>query len=924
MAIMTGNRRNGIWMAIFAIFFALPALMSAVRLYTDWLWFISVGYESVFTTIILTRIKLGLALGAAFMAFMALNLFAADRLSRVGYITLGNDAVELPGSETLGRNIRMVMLGAAGFLAVILALEASTRWDLFIRYSNPAAFGAADPVFNLDISFFVFSLPFLNYIYQWSFITLLLAAGMSVGVYAYKRGFVVTSKGVHFRSAIFSHLSALLMMAALLKAWGYKLMAFNLMATSRGFVTGPGFVDTSVRMPLLHILSILALALAVAMAANIFIRSWKPIAAAAILFIVASAAGAAYPEIIQKFRVSPNEISMERPFIARQIEHTRTAYDLNRIETIPFDADRDISPKQIADNNLTIKNIRLWDPRPLLQTYRQLQEIRTYYSFANVDIDRYMVDGEYRQVMISARELSYEKLPARIWINEHLTFTHGYGAAVSPVNSFTPDGMPHFFVKDIPPVSVSETLKITQPRIYYGELANDYVFVNTKADEFDYPMGETNVLAEYDGAGGVKLDSTFKKAAFALRFSSLASLLNSDIKKDSKVMLYRNILGSGFNPGLVNRIMPLVHYDMNPYVFIDAEGRMKWLIDGYTISNTFPYSQHFGKGEAVRYNYIRNSVKAVVDAYDGTTEFYMFDETDPIIKAYAAMFPGLFKPAAEMPASVRAHLRYPVDYFTVQSRVFSSYHMTDPLVFYNKEDLWTTPREMFFQNEQEVEPYYNIMKLPGGDKEEYVLMLPFTPARRDNISAWMCARNDGDDYGRLVVYTFPKKKLVFGPFQVEARIDQDAGISQQISLWSQSGSQVVRGNMLVIPIENSLLYVEPLFLQAERGDIPELKRVIVSNGDRVVMEETLEKAISGLVGVAVPETPAQGAPKPAPASSADSGYLTIDQAVDKALEHIESAKRRIRELDWNGFGGQIDAAEKTLKEIKSRDANRPD
>jgi hypothetical protein len=370
--------------------------------------------------------------------------------------------------------------------------------------------------------------------------------------------------------------------------------------------------------------------------------------------------------------------------------------------------------------------------------------------------------------------------------------------------------------------------------------------------------------------------------------------------------------------------MPLVHYDMNPYVFVDAEGRMKWLIDGYTISNTFPYSQHFGKGETVRYNYIRNSVKAVVDAYDGTAEFYMFDETDPIIKAYAAMFPGLFKPASDMPASVRAHLRYPVDYFTVQSRVFSSYHMTDPLVFYNKEDLWTTPREMFFQNEQEVEPYYNIMKLPGGEMEEYVLMLPFTPARRDNISAWMCARNDGDDYGRLIVYTFPKKKLVFGPFQVEARIDQDAGISQQISLWSQSGSQVVRGNMLVIPIENSLLYVEPLFLKADRGDIPELKRVIVSNGDRVVMEETLEKAISRLVGVAVPETSAQSSPKPAPGSSAESGFLTIDQAVDKALEHIESAKSRLRELDWNGFGGHLDAAEKTLKEIKSGDSKRPE
>ncbi len=720
---------------------------------------------------------------------------------------------------------------------------------------------------------------------------------------------------------MYSHISLLLSLFFILKAFGYRVFAYNMQLSSRGFVSGAGYTDLQLRMPILSGLVVISLVCAAILLANAYFRGWKLPAVAIALFAAASALGAGYPEIFQKLRVNPNELSMELPYIERQITYTRQAYDVERVEIKPHSTALQLSPDEIRANDLTIQNIRLWDSRPLLNTYRQLQEIRTYYGFNDVDMDRYVINGKLRQVMLSARELSYEKLPSRTWINEHLSFTHGYGLCMTPVNRFTTEGLPEFFIKDIPPVN-STDYKIHRPQIYFGETMNDYVFVNTKAEEFDYPVGEENRTTKYNGKGGVPLDSIIKKAAFAIRFSSLAILLNTDIGRDSRIMIYRNVLGATAQIGRAAKILPLIEYDTDPYIVIN-NGRVKWILDGYSLSGNYPYSQKFSVNNVANYNYIRNSVKVVIDAYDGTVDFYIFDTNDPIIRTYQKIFPGLFHSREDMPASLLKHIRYPSDIYKVQAKILMAYHMTDPNVFYNKEDLWDYARELFYNNEQEVEPYYTIMKLPDGNKEEYVLMMPFTPSNRANMSAWMCARNDGASYGRMIVYTFPKKKLIYGPRQIEARIDQDPEISKQFSLWNRGGSQIIRGNTLVIPIEKSFLYVEPVYLKAEKSEIPELKRVIVSIGNKVAMEDSLESALGAVLG----ESVAAGAKglSERPGASATSGGSVLS-LVRKCLVHIETAKQKLRVFDWKGFGEQLDAAENILRDVNSRtpDENTPD
>jgi len=911
-------KKNYFWIFIFSVFLAITVLMNLAGLYTDWLWYKSLKYQEVFIKIITTRIALGSALGAAFLAAMLINLFTADRLSRIGYIKVGPDAIELPGSETLGKHIRVVMISVSAFISLIIGIEGSSRWDMFLRFLNPTNFNLKDPILGKDISFFVFRLPFINYLYQWFFVVLIFSLILSICIYAYKRGLIITDRGVRFRTTLYSHISTLVALIFILKAFGYRIFLYNMQLSSRGFVSGAGYTDLHLRVPIISGLFIVCLICTGLFLANTYFRGWKLPAAAVLLFAVASGIGAGYPEIIQKLRVNPNELSMELPYIKRQIEFTRKAYGVDRVTVKPHATDLQLTADQIQANNLTIQNIRLWDSRPLLQTYRQLQEIRTYYGFNGVDMDRYIIDGKLRQVMLSARELSYEKLPSRTWINEHLSFTHGYGLCMTPVNMFTSEGLPEFFIKDIPPVNNTD-FKIDMLQIYYGETMNDYVFVGTRADEFDYPVGEENKIADYTGKGGVPLDSIIKKAAFAIRFSSLAILLNTDITTDSRIMIYRNVISDTARIGLASKLMPLIEYDMDPYIVID-NGRIKWILDGYSLSGNFPYSQKFSVNNVATYNYIRNSVKAVVDAYDGTIDFYVFDENDPIIRTYRKIFPGLFHSENELPPTLRAHIRYPSDLFKVQSKILMSYHMTDPNVFYNKEDLWDYAREMFYQNEQEVEPYYTIMKLPDGEKEEYVLMMPFTPSNRTNMSAWMCARNDGAHYGNMIVYTFPKKKLVYGPRQIEARIDQDPEISKQFSLWNQGGSQIIRGNTLVIPIEKSFLYVEPIYLKAEKAEIPELKRVIVSIGNKVSMGDDLNSALVKILGVSVATNADRR--KSDSRSAVEAGH-SLETLIQKSLDHIEAAKQRLREFDWSGFGDHLDAAEKTLRSIRPAKPQKP-
>jgi hypothetical protein len=576
---------------------------------------------------------------------------------------------------------------------------------------------------------------------------------------------------------------------------------------------------------------------------------------------------------------------------------TRKGYNLDLIEVRPFDVAYNLTMRDIERNTTTIKNIRLWDHQPLLKTYSQLQQIRTYYRFADVDNDRYIVDGEYIQVMLSPRELSYHDLPSKTWINERLVFTHGYGLALGPVSRISKEGLPEFFIKDIPPEATGE-LKVTRPEIYYGELSNDYVIVNTKTKEFSYPTTEGNDYTEHEGKAGITLGSYWKRTIFSLYFRTEKFLLSSDITPKSRVLINRNISER------IKRLAPFLHFDQDPYLVVRDNGRLVWIIDAYTASDHMPYSTPIKGG----INYIRNSVKTVVDAYDGSVEFFISDFSDPIIRVYSKIFKGVFKEIGEMPEDLKRHIRYPQNLFQIQAAMYASYHMTDPQVFYNKENLWEIPRF----GESVMEPYYTIMRLPGEKREAYILLLPYTPAKRDNLAAWLAARCDEPNYGRLVVYTFPRDRLIYGPKQIDARINQDSYISQQLTLWSQRGSQVIRGSLLVIPIERSLLYVQPLYLAAaDRAGLPELRRVIVAYENEVIMEENLEVALVRLFGAkrALTREVEVGDVKRLPG-------LSINELAKEALRAFENAIRQQREGNWAGYGEEIKRLEQILRKME--------
>jgi len=610
----------------------------------------------------------------------------------------------------------------------------------------------------------------------------------------------------------------------------------------------------------------------------------------------------AYPTLLQRFRVTPNEIEAERPFIERTIKFTRLAFGLNKIETKEFPADEQLTAADLKRNESTINNIRLWDHRPLLTTYAQLQEIRPYYKFVDVDNDRYIIDGTYRQVMLSARELSHRHLQSQNWINEHLTFTHGHGVVFGPVNQVTSSGQPEFFIKDIPPQQTT-SLKITRPEIYFGELANEYVLVRTKSQELDYPAGDQNVYTTYKGTGGVPIGSFGRKLIFAAHHASMRFLLSQDLTSESRILYHQQIQER------VKKIAPFITFDRDAYVVIAQGGRLFWIVDGYTNSDRFPYSEPLRRQGT---NYVRNSVKAVIDAYNGTVEIYMSDSTDPIIQSFGKIFPQVFKPLDAMPDDLRAHVRYPQDLFTIQAQVYATYHMQDPQVFFNKEDLLSIPRRTIEGRERDMEAYHTIMRLPGEDKEEFILLLPFTPNKRDNMRSWLAARSDGKNYGKLTALEFPKAKLVYGPKQIDARIDQNTTISQQLTLWSQRGSQVLRGSLLAIPIEKSLLYVQPIYLAAEQGSLPELKRVVVAFGDRIAMEETLDQALQRIFG----GKPAGESPQ-APAAAAMAAPVKGDQSIARqALEHFQRSQELLKQGNWAGYGEELKRVENLLKEMQ--------
>lgn len=873
-----------------------------INLYTEWLWFGGVGFQTVFIKILNSKIWLGIIGGGVFFFITIINPFLAKLFSpKRRFLVIEPDLFEIPHKEKYKPYINKILLGLILLMALPVGYSSSLKWNELLQFMNPTSFGLVDPLFSKDVSFYVFKLPFIKYIYHLLCFSVGVGAVLTIVIYLFEGALRITTRGLRFAPAFKNHVCIIATLILGLISYGIILEMYELLYSPRGVVFGASFTDIHAYLPVLKILLSLGLITSVMFLVNIFLTKWKVVLGLCGLMLVTWVLGGRiYPEIIQRLQVAPNEIRMEEPYINLNIKYTRRAYNLDKVQIKKFSAKETLTLNDLKANDMTIKSIRLWDQEPLLSTYGQLQEIRTYYKFVDVDNDRYVIDGEYRQVMLSPRELSYEHLPSKIWMNEHLTYTHGYGLCAGPVNKISKEGLPEFMVKDIPPVYTRD-LKVSRPEIYYGEIANEYCFVNTRAKEFDYPSGDRNVYTTYTGTGDIQMKSLFQKILFAIKFQEPKIFFSTEITNESRLMFYRRIKER------MEKVCPFIGYDQDPYLVI-ANGRLYWMCDGYTVTNMYPYSEPmYQKAMGRAANYIRNSVKVVLDAYNGKMWFYISDTEDPIIQTYAKIFPNLFLPLNQMPQELRSHIRYPGDLFNIQAVMYCAYHMQDAQVFYNKEDLWAIPQKSGAETTHHMEPYYTIMKLAGEKKEEFILMVPFTPARKDNMIAWLAARCDAPHYGKLLVYNFPKKRLIYGPSQIEARINQDADISQQLSLWDQRGSNVNRGSLLVIPIENSLLYVEPLYLVAEEGKIPELKRVIVGFGDKIAMAETLEQSLEEIFGGSV-----------IPPSMADKKRIeekkphSLKEIAKQALSYFQNAEKQLQKGNWAGYGAEWQKLKETL------------
>jgi uncharacterized membrane protein (UPF0182 family) len=892
-------RRRWPTLVVIAALVALGGVGQAVTLYTDWLWFDEVRYTPLFLLMLLVRTGLVAGAAIALFAWLYANTRIASRRAGPDVLWELDNQLRLPGREildlALGRALP-ALLAAISFLA---GLAAAGHWQTIVSWWHQVPFGVRDPIFGRDVAFFVFTLPVWRLLVGWATgltIASLIAAAL---VYLLRGSIALTDRGLRVSGGARSHLLVLAAILLVLKAGDFWLDRFELVHSPRGVVFGATYTDVHATLPVLGALAVLTLAAAVVFA----LQARRPgfrlvVPALAVLALVWVLGLGLYPMALQRLRVAPNELAAERPFIAHNIRMTREAYGLERVEEREFSAGEGLDAAALRRNAATIENIRLWDHRPLLQTYGQLQEIRTYYKFLDVDVDRYTLNGDYRQLTLSARELSYAHLQSRTWINERLTFTHGYGLVAGPVNRVTEQGLPEFFAWNIPPVVGNGFPAITRPEVYYGEAASGYVIVRTRSPELDYPAGDQNAYARYGGQGGIPLSAWLRKLAFAIRFAEVKILLSNDLEADSRVLMHREVLER------VRRIAPFLRLDRDPYLVVTRDGRLVWMLDAYTATDRYPYSDPTARVG----NYIRNAVKVTVDAYQGTVDFYLADPADPLIGTLRRVFPTLLKPLDRMPADLREHIRYPEGLFAIQAQKYATYHMRDPQVFYNREDLWALPQRTVGGRSEEMEPYYTIMRVPGEGKEEFILLTLFNPARRDNMIAWLAARSDPPNYGRLIVYLFPKQRLVYGPRQIDARIDQDPVIARQLALWSQAGSRVIRGSLLAIPIEQALIYVQPLYLAAAaQGALPELRRVIVAHGNDIAMEPTLEASLAAIFG-SRPREAAPGAPRPATGESSPS-------LARQAWEAWTRAQEALRGGDFARYGAEQKRLEEALRAI---------
>ncbi len=881
------NKNIGFLLFVFiAVLILLSASTAAFNLYIDWLFFEETGFSAVFSTTLSAKVKTALAFSSVFLVYYLINIYAANRIDfPLRNLHIFGDTINPVKTLTVDKPVKLITSAGGFIMAVLVAFFGASKWEEVLLYINRLDVGMKDPVFSRDIGFYLFTLPVIDTLKSFATLTVVLTAAATMINYFLRGGVSISERSVSLHPGVRKHVGVMGIFVFVILALNFYIDAYRLLFTGNALIFGAGYSDIYAKLFTLRLLVVLT---AVTCAFFIFALikgKFKWVVIPAFITAIVYAGGMiVYAPLLQKFKVAPNEIELERPYIESNIKFTRFGYDLNRIEVKPFDVAYKLDAEDILKNDATIKNIRLWDNNPLLRTYSQLQQIRTYYKFIDVDNDRYSINGEYKQVMLSPRELSYSDLPSKSWINERLVFTHGNGLAMGPVSSITKEGLPEFIIKDIPPVSTAD-IKVSRPEIYYGEIPNDYVIVKTKVQEFSYPTANENIYTKYNGNGGVELSSYFRRSVFAAKFNTTKILLSSDITPQSRILLYRNINER------IAKIAPFLLYDSDPYMVVSAEGKLFWIIDCYTISRNLPYSLPYNSN----INYIRNSVKTVIDAYNGDIKFYISDPEDIMVKVYSRTFPGLFGPLSEMPVDLKKHIRYPQGMLEVQARMFASYHMTDPKVFYNKEDLWEVPS----YSDKPMEPYNTIMKLPGENKEEYILLIPYTPSKRDNLAAWMAARCDMPDYGKLIVYVFPRDRLIFGPAQINARIDQDAYISQQITLWGQVGSQVIRGSLLIVPIEDSLLYVQPLYLAAsDKVGLPELRRVVVAYENDVVMEENLELALQRLFY--------KGREIPVSADKiAGQVQRSQDTLAKDAMRVYEKALQMQRQGDWAGYGDQI-------------------
>ena len=910
------TKRNKVLIVIGVIVVVLVVLFTGARIWLDALWFDHLSFLSVFSTILFTKIGLWFASFLLFLLFAGLNLVVAFRAGDIQTIKIPRTSQQQPGIpaelsqgaplEINRKTAVSISLVVLLFLAVILAGTGSSRWVLLQKLLHRTDFNVTDPLFQRDLSFYVFILPFFAFIKNWSLGTVVLTTAMVGLLYLISGNVTYVDKKLRVNTRATRHLLFLALLISILIAWHYWLKEYFLLLSPRGIIFGATYKDVKVVRLAYYIMIAIALFIAVLIGFGASKRRFKPLLVGyGILIGAAVLITGIIPGIVQQFSVIPNQLQRELPYINHNIEFTRRGYNLQDIAVKPFPVSDTLSADDFSTETGTTKHIRIWDERPLKTTYKQLQEFRLYYDFSHVNVDRYRFGEDFRQVMLSVRELNYNQLPqtAKTWVNQRLQYTHGYGLVMSPVNEKGSEGLPLFLIKDIPP-KVSVPLNIDRPEIYYGQGTTEYVVANTKLKEFDYPKGDANVFTTYQGSGGIEIKGFFRKLLIALRLKDWQILFTNYLKPDSKLMIYRSVQQR------VPKIAPFLLYDPDTYMVVN-DGRLYWIRDAYTTTNMYPYSTPTAEG----YNYIRNSLKITVDAYNGNVSFYVIDKQDPLIQTYRKIFPALFKDIDEMPEGLRAHIRYPYHMFEVQAGIYEIYHMSDPEVFYNKEDMWATPKEIYGDTQTDMIPYYIINRFPELENpEQYVLMFPFTPTNKNNMVSWIAAFSDPESYGKMIEYQFPKEKLIFGPLQIESRIDQNSEISQLFTLWSQSGSQIIRGNLLVIPIKDSLIYVEPVYLVSANSQLPELKIIIIAYQDRLGFAPTLEEALSQVFGK--PGAKTALTQEPAPAARPLLG--DIGRLVEQALGDYNAAVEKLQQGDFASYGELIMRLKADLEELSAQ------